>query len=695
MLLSRRSLLRLAGMTGISWASPKLVAKLDAAEPAKIDLDRLAGTGLYTAPLFHTTPNEHGVHLRRPLLVTNVNRAVSYASRWWPAGGNRVYPQVLKNPADAPEGVLFLLIQQRSGEYLALLPMADDEAYAWFGGDGQKLSISLGTLGRGSLQGEKLLFAWSRATSAYAAIAEVWRAGLEGMKHKAALLREQKPYPEIFRYLGWCSWEAYRTNIDEQKMVQAIHQIEDSGVPIRYFLMDEGHADDQTVGVDLTKFPRGYGPLTANRNPAKIRWFGLWWPFLGAPHGVKPPGELGDLREVMMPSNNGVLVPKPDEGSATKFFDHILRQTEEGGFDFVKIDFMVDALPLYAGVQEAVPTLGGMPPSNAKAIENPFAASALLMRVCERLSAEKRQATINCNWHNAACLFNSGKSVVGRCSEDYQSNQLESAKAHIYHAFSAIPWLGQTAWGDHDMFHSTDKVAAFPMALSKALSGGPIYLSDHPGTFAKPLIEPLCFQDGRILRPIAPGAPVEEDLFYTPGTGRLLRVIAPLANACATVGVFHLESGQDAHPTVFTTQITDRTYHQAAGMVQPYRGPWPISKEGLLVYEWDRKTARPLTENYEVSLSEFGGLLLQIGPIFLGWSVIGRIDKYLCAAAVTEIRYATNSLRFRAEEAGPYAVWSEQGIPHLQGRPLTRLATNLYVADLQVSRHEPEVMLSR
>jgi hypothetical protein len=67
MLLSRRSLLSLAGMAGISWASPKLVAKLDAAEPAKIDLDRLAGSGLYT-----------------------VNRAFSYAGRWWPAGGNRV-----------------------------------------------------------------------------------------------------------------------------------------------------------------------------------------------------------------------------------------------------------------------------------------------------------------------------------------------------------------------------------------------------------------------------------------------------------------------------------------------------------------------------------------------------------------------------------------------------------------------------
>jgi hypothetical protein len=39
------------------------------------------------------------------------------------------------------------------------------------------------------------------------------------------------------------------------------------------------------------------------------------------------------------------------------------------------------------------------------------------------------------------------------------------------------------------------------MAAEKALSGGPVYLSDGPKECNMPAIAPLCYQDGRLLRP--------------------------------------------------------------------------------------------------------------------------------------------------------------------------------------------------
>ena len=92
------------------------------------------------------------------------------------------------------------------------------------------------------------------------------------------------------------------------------------------------------------------------------------------------------------------------------------------------------------------------------------------------------------------------------------------------------------------MFHSTDLVAAFSMAISEAISGSSIYLSDQPQAFAKHLIEPLCFKDDRQLRLIAPGTPIEEDLFYSLDEDKLLRIVAPLRNLCAAIAVFHLET---------------------------------------------------------------------------------------------------------------------------------------------------------
>jgi hypothetical protein len=241
------------------------------------------------------------------------------------------------------------------------------------------------------------------------------------------------------------------------------------------------------------------------------------------------------------------------------------------------------------------------------------------------------------------------------------------------------------------MFHSSDRVAALPMAISKALSGGPVYLSDQPQNFVKHMIEPLCFDDGRLLRPIAPGAPVEEDIFYSPDENRLLRVIAPLRNASAAVAVFHLESNAKN----LSTTITPNHYRQSASMIQPMPGPWAVPKEGLLLYDWTTKKAELLGERYEVTMSEFGVSLMQVSPIYSGWSVIGRIDKYLPAAAITAVSYNPDHLRFQIEEPGPLAIWSSTGTPHWNDKAMANLEQNLYFVEIPSNALGREVVLIR
>jgi hypothetical protein len=188
--LSRRSVLSTAGLTGIGLAVPKAARKIGTADTSEINLDNLTGTGVHSTLLLHAIPNKHGVHLQRSLTVSGVERAVAFAGEWWPAGGNRVYPHVVSRAETIPEGAIFLLFQQKSGEYLALLPMANTESYAWLSGDGRSLSIKLGTLGKGEITGEQNLFAWSRDASAYRAIAQAWKAGVERL-NGAALLRDR------------------------------------------------------------------------------------------------------------------------------------------------------------------------------------------------------------------------------------------------------------------------------------------------------------------------------------------------------------------------------------------------------------------------------------------------------------------------------------------------------------------------
>lgn len=54
------------------------------------------------------------------------------------------------------------------------------------------------------------------------------------------------------------------------------------------------------------------------------------------------------------------------------------------------------------------------------------------------------------------------------------------------------------------------------MARSKAISGGPVYLSDAPEMFAKENILPLIDTDGKLFRPVAPAVPTPESILINP-----------------------------------------------------------------------------------------------------------------------------------------------------------------------------------
>lgn len=66
------------------------------------------------------------------------------------------------------------------------------------------------------------------------------------------------------------------------------------------------------------------------------------------------------------------------------------------------------------------------------------------------------------------------------------------------------------------MFHSSDKVSGRLMALSKAFSGGPVYLSDAPDRILMKNVKPICYEDGKLLRPLAPATVMQRSVMTCP-----------------------------------------------------------------------------------------------------------------------------------------------------------------------------------
>lgn len=671
-------------------------------------------------------PDKLGVLGQYHLLLPAFTRGVYYQGYWWPSGGNRVYPHVIK-PNDngtvdvlevdekeknkGAEGGIFAILEKKNGEYLAILPFAGTKVYSWFsmaGGElvktdertmegwnqtgffdhkNGKLTIKFGHHGLESVAGNVPLCAWATGKTPYAAANKVWQMAADAdFSQGRVKMREDKTYPEIFKYLGWCSWDAFHLDIDEEKLVKTIKEIISSDIPIRWILIDDGHYDKKTLFNHPEKFPNSYQNLIALRNNnEKIKWMGIWYAMFGNFEGTEPNPGWDDVKDHLSVVNNKIL-PKNDIESAKKYYSHMFRETVKYKFDFLKTDFQTHNIGFFSGNDW---NFNGGPKSDV--FKNPYSASVNAQEGFHKVVQKNFGDTLmNCNWQNPAALFNSFDSVVGRCSEDNRGGTGD-ATSHTWHAFAAIPWQGQISWGDHDMFHSGDKdpKAAEINAISKALSGGPVFVGELPEKIRGELLTPMCYEDGLLLRPLAPGAPFTEDLFARLYYDKMLTAaVAPLANKTATIFIYN--TFYDLKEQISRTLTAD-DYAQAAEMIQPYSGTWPVPEEGLIVYDWQNQKVQKLGKGYQISLSGLDCRLIQVSPITNSWSVIGRPDKYLSASAIESVDAKPEQLTVKLVRSGPLAIWSGKGTPKAEGIDFVNKGNGLYIAEIPVSR-EPKIL---
>jgi hypothetical protein len=647
----------------------------------EIRLETLSGTGVQTEPVFEGVPDASGVLQQYLVHVPEFERAAYYAAYQrhdpiapnqprWVEGANRCQPLAVSDFRSVRTGGLFALLKLSTGDYLALLPLVGVQTAAWFSSDLGDLTLNVGTLGTGVVRGDLPLLAWARAEDAYVACHRVWEAAIHHLGAPTRL-REEKHYPEVLRYLGWCSWEEYRGEITADVLVDAVRAIRRSVLPIRYVLVDDGHLDHQ--GRQLLsfepndKFPDGWAPLLGLRDPNGVRWMGVWLNFNGYWDGVSRLNRLGDLNTHLAPDAVGErLLPRLGLPNSVAFYDAMIGAARTAGFDFVKIDNQAGNLDKYRGTEQPV----------AAAVEN---AQAL-----EIACARHMDGLINCMAHGVACIFNSRISAVTRCSEDYQLGDLGRARRHLHNSYGNMPWLGQTVWGDHDMFHSNDPVSGRMMAISKAVSGGPVYLSDAPDDFVDAHVKPLCYADGELLRPLAPAAPLEESIFLDPFDDvAAFRVIAPLANGAVAIVVYNLTEPEVS----VVASITATDYAQAGAMDCP-PSRWSVPDEGLVLYDWAAGDAVVLTDAWRTTLPYFDDRLLLLLPIMAGWAVVGRCDKYLSPVAVEVLQATPKRLLLRMVEAGPLRIWRRDGEVSSPQADVQGLGGGLWQVEYAVGRRD-------
>lgn len=636
------------------------------------------------------SPDVAGQPSQRQIILPDFERYVHVAADSnhfrWIGASNRMFPWVGKSdltsifeekspvPPRIPHPnrrALSMVFELTNGNYLTLMPLAGTASVSWLEvtEDG-KLTLDYGTLGTQSIPTDSKvpLLAWFESDNVYESIAKVWELALanEGVE-AAGSLRDQKDYPEPLHYLGWCTWEQYHKKIDEKTLLGAIDKIEDSGVPVRWFLIDDGHQDDdggllKSFVPNREKFPNGWEPIVSRKKEDAIKWMGIWHGFLSHWNGVHVDHRMEELTPFLVPnpSREKGLLPKDDMESSLAFYDYLVKTIKEQGFNFMKTD----------NVSRSTIEYYGLPNASKAQRENVLA--------LEQACIEHGIGLMNCSAQNTIDMLNATSSATMRTSPDYQKHNLPTSKSQILQSVFNVIWLGQTLWPDHDMFHSSDLEVGETMSVTKAMSGGPIYLSDDPADFNPEVISPLCYEDGLLIRPEAPAVPMPESIFNDAlyESEKVYKTIAPLKNKACAIAGYNL-SVTATGPLAGKINREDYTY--ASAMIQPYEGQWEIPNEGLIVYDWKRQTGQILDEaGTDFQIEGFGHELFFLCPINKEWAIVGKPEKYLSPSTVDIVDRQDESITLKFVEIGPVILYSGKGELSSSQMEFTRLGNNFY-----------------
>lgn len=581
----------------------------------------------------------------------------------WPAEVNRCLPwsgaslkelfREAQNPICSTPGSRsqFALFSLKDGRYLALLPVPGNACISWLktGKDGD-LWLETGTLGTLPFK-EKATprLCWAVGDNAWEASRRAWQLVFSCKSlSKETLPRSAKNYPQAFRYLGWCSWEQYKKNISMELLLNVVGRIKQSPLPIRWVLVDDGFQQQQDLRLksfapNPRTFPNGWSPLLAQKDE-KIRWMGLWHCYFGLWNGIDLTNDLGEALNKGLVQQNKALYPGNSAQSTRSFYNAFMGSVRQAGFDFVKIDVQAEYLK----------KLMGQP--------NPSLMNTHASQALEEACRSHKLGLLNCMAHGPINMFHTRYSAITRCSIDYTLGDANQAKSHIYQSYANTLWLGQTVWPDHDMFHSSDPLCGRLMAVSKALSGGPVYLSDAPEHFKADLIMPLCRSTGELYRPLAPAVPLPDSVFVNPFTPATpYRVVAPLPNGTAAVAVYNLtRKGEQLQAT-----LSPEDYRSAATLLSPQeKKSWQTASEGLVYFNYYDQTGEKLDKPLSIALQGFSDRLFLLAPIVHGWAVIGLSDKYLSPCGVQPgVRYEDKKLTLTLDESGDLVIWSANGEP--------------------------------
>ena len=547
--------------------------------------------------------------------------------------------------ADVAVETQYMLAQLADEQYLLLVPMVDGVVRASLQGSPEGLELVAET-GEANLEIPDFVGLFvAIGANPYQLLED--SAKTVNRQVGIGRLRTEKAVPAFTDRFGWCTWDAFYTEVSEEKVRTGLQTFKDGGVEPRYLILDDGwlstSEDKEDNSKRLTafkaneKFPGG---LAATVQMAKgefqitevIAWHAMtgYWggvdpacPGYGAE--IKPrvssPGIFSHVGDIIWWGKHIGLVPSSE---IYRFFHDWHRELRAQGIDGVKVDVQAQLEFVSDGAGGRVDLMKRYHEALEGSVQVHFQGNL-----------------INCMSCANEMLYGAPTSNLTRTSTDFWPDKPESHGLHLYVNSQVSAWFGEFIHPDWDMFQSGHKAGAFH-AAGRAVSGGPVYVSDKPQAQNFDVLRTLVLDDGSILRASRPGRPTRDCLMHNPTTEDILLKIFNVTPCGGILGVFNARYGG---PDSLSGAIRPSDIEGIVG-------------DTFVAYAFGTDEVRILDyrEEWSVSLPELGSEVFTLSPIHGGVAPIGLAGKLNGGGAIS----SRGDDHFTVGHPGKYLLYSSQ-----------------------------------
>ena len=602
---------------------------------------------------------EKPVRIWLPLEHPEKITAMYLYNEWWT---RPAFVESFQEIPDRTQTVFF----KYSGRYACMvLPAGRDFKTYLAGGTEDEVCMEMAACIGGQNSVEEPLYFLSEASSLHEAVHKVFS---RLAAYKGIRMREERRIPEMFRYLGWCSWDAFYKEVSEEGIRQKADELSEKKIPVRWMLIDDGWMTSEKELLadfvpDKGKFPEGFGKMTEDiKKKTDVRWFGVWHA-LGGYWGGIAPGSVLDVKEnpYLYRTVNGKILPSPFTGE--RFYRDWYEELNREGISFVKVDGQ-SAVPYY--FENSLPVCE---------------AARGMNQSLESGASRMDGAVINCMGMAMENILARPATAISRNSDDFcPDNEGGFAEHLLQNAYNSL-YHNELYCCDWDMFWTMHK-DAMKHSLLRAVSGGPVYVSDKPGATDPDILKPLMYLDGEILMMDRSAKPTEDCAFSDPLTDGVLK----LHNTA-------LYGGRKAGG-IAAYNLTDRK--QLLSFI-PADIPDLDQADTYRVYDYFGKKAVSLGryEKYESTMDAGGYGWFVILPCTGNCSCLGLVDKYAGFTAAESIHESENTMTAVIRETGRTGWISEKEPVQVtvNGVDVTEKVMkheNVYIAEVQKA---PEKMV--